>query len=234
MPAGSVIRQTSRGCAPASRRNTRVVPVASIAGSPFTSGPWVSGETAPSRVARKTCCEVLWTAGKTTARLSGVQIRSDPARPPTRSSSRAVKLRGVPPAAATRPTYVLVYHSRSFPSWVTKAIHFPSGDQAGEASRPGRTTSGSGPPPAAGTRKRSESKLSLARGVGWRATASRRPSGENEKPVACFSLVSCRARRVARSRIHRRLQGYISAGVHQSSLSFSRFLRSSVFASRAR
>ena len=72
--------------------------------------------------------------------LSGVQVRAEPPRPPTRSSRDAVSARGAPPAAGTTLTQVFVYHSSSRPSWETKAIHFPSGDQAGASSAPLRAT----------------------------------------------------------------------------------------------
>src|SRR5437773_6001212 len=69
-------------------------------------------------------------------------------------------------------------------------------------------------------------------GVGCAAIASRLPSGENEKPVTCRSpLVSCVAFRLATSITHSRFHGYISLGVHASSLSFSFFFRSSLFGS---
>ena len=82
--------------------------------------------------------------------LSGVQVRAEPPRPPIRSSRDAVSARGVPPAAGTTLTQVFVYHSSSRPSWETKAIHFPSGDQAGALSVPLRATRAAGTPPAAG------------------------------------------------------------------------------------
>ena len=81
--------------------------------------------------------------------LSGVQVRAEP-RPPTRSSRDAVSARDVPPAAGTTLTQVFVYQSSSRPSWETKAIHLPSGDQAGSSSAPFAPTTAVGTPPAIG------------------------------------------------------------------------------------
>src|SRR5258705_2182446 len=71
-------------------------------------------------------------------------------------------------------------------------------------------------------------------GVGWEATASRRPSGENEELVTWKApRVSWVALRSAGLISHSRFQAYIWLGVQASSLSFSFFLRSSLLGSRA-
>src|SRR5438445_13571686 len=72
-------------------------------------------------------------------------------------------------------------------------------------------------------------------GVGWAAIAMRLPSGANENPLTWKSpLVSWRAFLAETSITHRRFHLYIELGVQASFLSFSAFLRSSLFGSTER